>query len=56
MSSEAGIDPLVVDMMLGHSVRTVTSKILVTYQPKAFQEKVEKAWPVWLKWFEKNVL
>ncbi|WP_431222139.1 hypothetical protein ACQ86O_17370 [Serratia sp. L9] len=38
MSGEADIDPMVVDLLLGHSVKAVTSKILVTYQPKAFQE------------------
>jgi hypothetical protein len=32
------------------------SKILATYQPKAFQKKVDKAWPVWFKWFEKNII
>lgn len=56
MSGEAGIDPMVVDLLLGHSIRVVTSKILATYQPKAFQEDIDKAWPVWFKWFEQNIL
>lgn len=55
MSSEAGIDPMIVDLLLGHSVKVVTSKILATYQPKAFQEGVNAAWPVWFKWLEKTV-
>lgn len=56
MSGEAGIDPMVVDLLLGHSVKAVTSKILATYQPKAFQENVDRAWPVWFQWFEQNIL
>jgi integrase len=56
MSSEAGIDPMIVDLLLGHSVKVVTSKILATYQPKAFQEGVDAAWPVWFKWLRKNIL
>lgn len=55
MSGEAGIDPMIVDLLLGHSVKVVTSKILATYQPKAFHEGVNAAWPVWFKWFEKAV-
>ncbi|WP_337048924.1 hypothetical protein [Serratia fonticola] len=56
MSGEAGIDPMVVDLLLGHSVKAVTSKILATYQPKAFQENVNNAWPVWFKWFQMNIM
>lgn len=56
MSNEAGIDPIIVDLMLGHSLSMIMSKILATYQPKAFQKKVNKAWPVWFQWFEKNVI
>lgn len=56
MSGKAGIDPMVVDLLLGHSVKVVTSKILATYQPKAFQENVNNAWPVWFKWFQMNVM
>ncbi|WP_114193295.1 tyrosine-type recombinase/integrase [Edaphovirga cremea] len=56
MSGEAGIDPMVVDLLLGHSVKAVTSKILATYQPKAFQENVNAAWPVWFKWFQREII
>ncbi|ECG5642537.1 hypothetical protein E1K64_12330 [Salmonella enterica subsp. enterica serovar Poona] len=56
MSGEAGIDPMIVDLLLGHSVKVVTSKILATYQPKAFQEGVDAAWPVWFKWFQEHIL
>ncbi|MCS2161554.1 tyrosine-type recombinase/integrase [Scandinavium sp. H11S7] len=55
MSGEAGIDPMIVDLLLGHSVKAVTSKILATYQPKAFQKAVDAAWPVWFKWFRENI-
>lgn len=34
---EAGIDPMAVDLRLGHSVKVVTSKILATYHPRVFQ-------------------
>lgn len=56
MSGEAGIDPMIVDLLLGHSVKVVTSKILATYQPKAFQEGVDAAWPVWFKWLQGALL
>lgn len=56
MSSEAGIDPIIADLLLGHSLRSVMSKILATYQPKAFQKKIDQAWPVWFKWFDKNII
>ena len=39
--------------MLENRVKTVTSKILVTYKPKAFEKHVKKVWTVlcfdWLK-------
>nr|WP_233169551.1 tyrosine-type recombinase/integrase [Serratia sp. ASV30] len=56
MSGEAGIDPMVVDLLLGHSVKAVTSKILATYQPKAFQENVNAAWPVWFESFQQEII
>lgn len=46
LSREAGIDPMIIDLLLDHSIRVVTSKILATYQPKAFQEGVYAAWPI----------
>lgn len=49
MSGEAGIDPMLADMLLGQSIRTVTSNILATYQPKAFQENIDSVWFIWFE-------